>query len=172
MTPFRQALTTTSRSAFHLEQRDAYALGEGQRASYEAFLAGNAPDIDPDGPFWGSWVRTVREARARGVEFRRLRIVSEPLSDYLRWERAITVVNIAAGEQVRWLPRRACTDLAVVPVDFWVLDSSSVLFGYFSGDGASTGHELRSEPEIAKIAADSFEAAWARAIPHDSYVPA
>jgi hypothetical protein len=168
----RQVLTTAAHTAFHLEQRDVYALGAGQSASFEAFLAGDAPDVDPDGPFWGGWVKAVREAANRGVEFRRLRIVSEPLSDYIRWEHAITVVNVAAGEQVRWLPRASCVDLTIVPVDFWVVDGTSVLFGHFSGDGESTGHEMRTEPDIARITTGTFEAAWARATPHELYNPA
>lgn len=53
-----------------------------------------------------------------------------------------------------------------------VQSGSAVLFGHFSGDGESTGHELRTEPEIAKLAAECFEAAWSRAIPHDRYIPA
>jgi len=172
VTPFREALASATRTAWHLEQRDVYALGDSQRASYDAFVSGDEPDVDPDGEFWGGWVRTVRDAVARGVEFRRLRIVSEPLSDYTRWEYAITGVNIAAGEQVRWLPRSACVDLTVVPVDYWVLDGAAVLFGHWSGDGVSAGHELRTEPSVAKLAADSFDAAWSRAIPHDAYHPA
>ena len=78
---------------------------------------------------------------------------------------------MSAGEQVRWLPRSRCIDLLVVPVDFWIFDSATVLFGHFSGDGDVVRHEVRTEREIAKLAADCFEAAWARAIPHDQYIP-
>jgi biotin operon repressor len=49
--------------------------------------------------------------------------VSEPVIDYIRFEHAITAtVNIAAGEQVRWLPQRQCSDLCLPVNDFWVLD--------------------------------------------------
>lgn len=105
------------------------------------------------------------------MEVRRLRIVSEPLTDYIRWEHSITSANVAAGELVRWLPRSACVDLLVVPVDFWVFDSTSVLFGHFSGNGDVVRHELRIEPDIAKLATECFEAAWNRGIPHEYYTP-
>ena len=39
----------------------------------------------------------VRAAVVRGVRIRRARVVSEPLSDYLRWEHACTDVNVSAG---------------------------------------------------------------------------
>jgi len=172
-TPFHDGLAKASHTAYHLEQRDGWALdSEKYRASFEGFMAGQTPDLDADSEFWSSWTSTVRAAIARGVEFRRLRIVSEPLSDYIRWEHAITAANVGAGEQVRWLPRSNCVDLAVVPVDFWIFDSEAVLFGHFSGDGESSGYELRTEPRIAKLAAECFAAAWSRAIPHDRYVPA
>jgi hypothetical protein len=31
-------------------------------------------------------------------------------------------MNAAAGEDVRWLPRRRASDLALPGTDFWVLD--------------------------------------------------
>ncbi|WP_344012221.1 DUF6879 family protein [Nocardiopsis exhalans] len=41
-------------------------------------------------------VRAQNRARVLGV--------SEPLSDYIRWERAATRFNDEAGEDIRWLP--------------------------------------------------------------------
>jgi hypothetical protein len=46
----------------------------------------------------------VRAAVARGVRIRRVRIVSEPVSEYIRWEHACTDVNVQAGEDICWLP--------------------------------------------------------------------
>ncbi|MEV7090826.1 DUF6879 family protein [Streptomyces sp. NPDC093085] len=60
------------------------------------------------------WTDLVRKATARGVVVRRARIVSEPLSDYTRCEYDVTgAVNLAGGEQVRWLPRRRASDIAL-----------------------------------------------------------
>ena len=70
-----------------------------------------------------------------GGMVRRARVVSEPLTEYVRWEHDYAVTNIAAGEDVRWLPRRQAKDLAVPAVDFWVFDGELVLFHHFSGDG-------------------------------------
>ena len=162
-------LSSVSRTAFHLEQRDTWQrFTDADRDSYDGFLATGAADSD----FLDSWCALVRKAVARGVEFRRLRIVSEPLTDYVRWEHALTTANLAAGEHVRWLPRSQCMDLLVVPIDFWIFDSRLVRFGLFSGDGGVVGHEVREEPGISKLVADSFEHAWARGIPHSDYTPA
>ncbi|MFE0043322.1 DUF6879 family protein [Streptomyces albireticuli] len=39
------------------------------------------------------------------------RVISDPPHDHIWFEHATTVVNIAAGEQVRWLPRREASGL-------------------------------------------------------------
>lgn len=164
---FGGALANARASAYHLEQRDTYALADRHRPSFESYDGGPVADAS----FMDAWGATVREAGAHGVAFRRLRIVSEPVSDYIRWEHALTPANIAAGEEVRWLSRRSCLDLLVVPVDFWVFDGDTVLFNHFAGDGSwpEPSAELCTEPGIVKMVADCFDAAWSRAIPHDQY---
>lgn len=162
-------LSSAQRTAFHLEQRDVWQFfGDDDRASYDAFAATGTAETG----FLDGWCRLVAEAAARGVEFRRLRIVSEPVTGYVRWEHALTGANIAAGEQVRWLPRAACTDLLIVPVDFWIIDSRVVRFGHFSGDGDLAGHQVRDETAISALVAECFEQAWARGVLHDDYTPA
>lgn len=104
---------------------------------------------------------------------RRLRIVSEPISDYVRYECDRTFTNIAAGELVRWLPRRQTTDLAVPGTDFWLFDGGQALFHHFTGNGQfdQDGREYTDEPERVKLCAVAFEAAWQRAVPHEEYRP-
>ena len=104
-----------------------------------------------------------------GVAVCRARIVSEPVTDYIRYEHAGTHVILSAGEMVRWLPRRLTSDIAVPGNDSWLLDGALVRFGHFTGDGALAGHEFRSEPAVAKLCADAFEAVWERAVPHEEY---
>lgn len=167
---FSRALAETRRTAYHLEQRDVYALADVHQSSFDGFTRSG----DVDTAFMTDWEETVREASARGLEFRRLRIVSEPVSEYIRWEHAVTVSNLAAGESVRWLSRRGCPDVAVVPFDFWVFDGSTVLVNHFAGDGSwpEPSAEIRTEPTLAKLVSESFEAAWSRGVPHDRYTPA
>jgi hypothetical protein len=110
--------------------------------------------------------------RLPAIRFRRARVVSEPLADYIRFEHAITSeVNVSAGEEVRWLPRQSAAGLLVPLCDFWVFDSLLVRFGYFAGDGTFLEHELSDDPEVVRSCADAFESVWDRAIPHDDYRP-
>ena len=101
---------------------------------------------------------------------RRARIVSVPVSDYIRFEYEVTpAANIAAGEHVRWLSRQHASDLALPGNDFWLFDGTAVLFNYFSGGGAPAGTELVDEPAVVKLCAAAFEAVWGRAVPHGEY---
>lgn len=97
--PFSELIAATARSAVHLEMRDSYTPSDPQ---FQAWKKGT-PRAVPASSDW--WYNLVRANLARGVRFRRARIVSEPVSDYIRFEHEGTEsLNIAAGEEVRWLP--------------------------------------------------------------------
>jgi len=146
--------------------RDAYTPDD-QR--FLDWLAGK-PLPEQANPEWSALVRTHA---ARGVRFRRARVVSEPIAPFIRFEYEITAtVNIAAGEQVRWLPRRRASDLCLPGNDFWVFDDRLVRFGYFAGDGEFLEHELADDPAVVRLCAAAFEAVWERAVPHAKYRPA
>lgn len=163
--PFSELIAATTRTAVHLETRDAYTPNDPRFLDWKT----GKPLPVPANPAWSGLVRTHI---ARGVEFRRARIVSEPLTDYLRFEHAITdEVNISAGELVRWLPRRLGIGLCAPLNDYWVLDNRLVRFGYFAGDGTFVEHELSDDPDVARMCVEAFEAVWERAIPHADYRP-
>ena len=162
--PFSELIAKARTSAVHLEMRDAYTPSDPE------FLRWKAGQPAPADPAWHDLVCTHV---ARGVRFRRARVVSEPLSDFIRFEYASTAgINIAAGEEVRWLPRRQASDLGLPGNDYWLFDDRLVRFHYFSGDGEIMEDELVSDAAIAKMCARAFEAVWERAIPHAEYWPA
>lgn len=124
--------------------------------------------------WWRSWLDVVAETTARGVVMRRLRVVSEPLSDYARYEYDLTFTNVAAGEDVRWLPRAKARGLLLPVLDGWVMDEQTVILHHFSGDGQWTlpGMQVCADRVLANQYATAYEAAWERAIPHAEYRPA
>jgi Family of unknown function (DUF6879) len=145
--------------------RDAYTPDDPQFLAWKA----GKPVTAPAGP---AWYELVRAHTARGVTFRRARVVSEPLADYLRFEYESTADNIAAGELVRWLPRRLGVGLCAPLTDYWLFDDRLVRFGYFAGNGEFLGYEMTDDPAIVRSCAEAFEAVWGRAIPHGEYRPA
>ncbi|WP_329135674.1 hypothetical protein OG552_22485 [Streptomyces sp. NBC_01476] len=161
---FEELFRDCRRTAVHLEMRDAYMKSD---PSFIDWKAGKA--VDP-AERWGDWLSLVTEAVSRGVEVRRARVVSTPVSEYIRFEYDVTDgLNIAAGEAVRWLARRDATSLALPGNDFWLFDSSLVLVNHFDGEGESTAMESTEDPEVAKLCESAFEAVWKRATPHAEF---
>lgn len=138
-------------------------------AAYQAWLAGYADPQEAARQYKG-YTDVVVPAVRRGVTVRRARIVSEPVSDYVRWEHWLTVpVNVAAGEQVRWLPRRLASTLAVPGNPYWVFDDRLVRFTLFGGNGEFQGSQYSDDTAVIKACRSAFEAVWQLAIPHDEY---
>ncbi|RMB85633.1 DUF6879 family protein [Streptomyces shenzhenensis] len=157
-------------SALHLEMRDGYMRSD---ARFIAWQAGQRDDPADNDPTLRPWLALMSETAGRGVEVRRARIVSEPVSDYIRFEHHVTAPNVAAGEQVRWLPRRRASDLALPGNDFWLIDDQLVVFLHFAGDGelAPDDEEVTTDPAVVKLCVDAFDAVWKRAVPHAEYRP-
>ncbi|MGC5361832.1 DUF6879 family protein [Streptomyces sp. DT24] len=157
-------------SAMHLEMRDVYGVHD-EADDFARWKETSRRDADPQSPYWSPWVDLIIRAVGRGVSVRRARVVSEPVTDYIRYEHAGTSVNVHAGEQVRWLPRRLTSDLLLPGNDLWIFDGETVLFNHFSGEGnwQEPGMELCTEPTVAKQCGAAFETVWQRAVPHDQY---
>ncbi|RKR91450.1 hypothetical protein BDK92_5846 [Micromonospora pisi] len=170
MPSFDELLRDCKRSAVHLEMRDSYMQDDPMLT---AWRAGHRDDPADRESWWRPWLDLMADTTGRGVKVRRARIVSEPVSEYIRFEHDITFTNLAAGEQVRWLPRRQATDLALPGNDFWLFDDELVLVNHFDGDGnwSPEPMELTSEPDVVKLCATAFEAVWERATPHEDYRP-
>lgn len=154
-------------SAYHLEMRDTYAVRE-ELADIAQWRAGHwGPREDAESK--AGWLALMRATVARGVTVRRTRIVSEPVTEYIRFEYEGTPQNIEAGEQVRWLPRARASGLALPGNDCWVFDGTTVLFNHFTGDGGWVGNELTTDPHVAALCAKAFDAVWNLGIPHSEY---
>ncbi|WP_344326818.1 DUF6879 family protein [Streptomyces macrosporus] len=163
---FDELFAECERSAVHLEMRDVYTPDDPTYLDWKAGV-----EYDPVERF-RDWYDLIVAAVARGVEVRRARIVSEPVTDFIRHEYETTpVLNIPAGEQVRWLSRRRASDLALPGNDFWVFDDRLVRFGYFAGDGTYLGQEVLDDPAVVKLCSSAFEAVWERAVDHREYQP-
>ncbi|MFC8721567.1 DUF6879 family protein [Kitasatospora sp. NPDC057198] len=169
-TAVREQLAKAQRSAVHLEMRDGYMLDDPE---FIAWQNGKRLDSADRESWWRSWLDVVAETTSRGVVMRRLRVVSEPVTDYIKYEYDVTFPNVAAGEEVRWLPRSRTGDLLLPGLDGWVMDERVVILHHFTGDGqwAEAGMEVREDADLASRYLAAYEAAWQRAVPHAEYRP-
>jgi hypothetical protein len=149
------------RRALHLEMRDEYEHTE----RYAAWLEDRRADrtaVDSE------WSTIMEPLCSHGADLRRMRIVSEPWSAYIRYEYDVTQGIIAAGERVRWLPRDRASDLRLPGNDFWIVDDR-LLFNITGGDGRWVGLQANDDPGVLAFCLEAFEAAWARGIDHSDY---
>jgi hypothetical protein len=147
-------------------------MRDGYSKKHHAFVTWRtgAP-IDP-AAIWPQWFDLVRPLIARGGFVHRARIVSEPISEYIRFEHSVTsALNIAAGEEVRWLPRRHASDLALPGNDFWLFDDRVVIWNFFTGEGDPAGNEVTEDPALVRLCSSAFRTTWERAAPHEDYRP-
>jgi uncharacterized protein DUF6879 len=146
--------------------RDTYE----QTERFKAWQAGVSREVRAESH--AEWHALLAPLVAAGGDIRRMRIVSEPITEYVRYEYETTPeANLAAGEQVRWLDRANASDLRLPGNDFWLVDDT-LLFNLTAGNGDWLGIQRNDDPEVLAFCLESFEAAWARGVDHADYQPA
>ncbi|MGH3830513.1 MAG: DUF6879 family protein [Pseudonocardiaceae bacterium] len=165
-----QFFTTFRREAVHLEMRDVYATTI-EETRFHTWLSGQPSDPAAEAEWWRPWFKLMTRNNQAGKTLRRLRIVSEPVTDYIRFEWLDGAQLVRAGEDVRWLPRRHASTLLLPGNDFWMFDRHTVAFTHFSGEGHVLDHQITTAPDVVAACAKAFEGAWSIAVPHTQYTP-
>jgi hypothetical protein len=161
---------TFEREAVHVEMRDIYSV-KSERERFARFLEKGYRDHDAEAEYRQPWITLIQEAVVAGKTFRRVRVISEPVTDYIRYVWAGAGHSVEAGEQIKWLPRRLASSIALPGNDFWLFDDSTVVFTVFTGDGEVFERQLTADPAIVGLCQTAFEAVWSIAVPHGKYRP-
>jgi len=151
---------------FRLEALDCYDA-PNEHEPYARFLAGQPPDLAWREP----WKRLVRDVRASGRIMQRVHIVTEPVSDYVRFELLhVYPANVEAGEDVRILARQPAEGAGVTFRDFWLFDDSlAALLGY-DDDGRVQSVQTTDSPlELERMREERGDA-LTLAVPLAQYV--
>ncbi|ONI75349.1 hypothetical protein ALI144C_40140 [Actinosynnema sp. ALI-1.44] len=162
---FDDLFRTFELSAFHLEVQDSYHTSE-ETGPFHLFLTGEADDFAWHRP----WLDLVGEATANGRRVTRARVITVPHGDYTRWGLTVAEHNIAAGEEIRWLPRHLIAAEELTTDDFWLFDDSRVVFTVFEPGGQFVGGACTTDPTIAARCRAVRDRVWEAAIPHHLYV--
>ncbi|WTW93473.1 hypothetical protein OG216_08835 [Streptomycetaceae bacterium NBC_01309] len=168
--PQHQLMRDAQHAVIHLELRDVYTVDAD--LDYPAWLEGWRP-VPAEERWRGGFYGIIGQATERGVDVRRLRVVSEPVTDYIRYEYDLTFANVDIGEQVRWLPRRDAVGLLVPAVDFWAFDATTIMLTHWDGNGRADDpfRDISQDAELIKTYTGAFDTLWSRATPHEDYVP-
>jgi hypothetical protein len=78
------------------------------------------------------WLAGVRAATDAGRPFSRVRMVTEPLTYYLRLELATAPRNVEAGEIIRLIGAARARELELTSENFWLFDEARTV-GSFRG---------------------------------------
>jgi hypothetical protein len=127
---------------FRLETLDWYDA-PNEREPYRRFLAGEQVD-----PAWREpWKALVRGVRASGRTMSRVHVVTEPVSDYIRFELLhVYPANVEAGEDVRILGRKRANDEWLGFYDYWLFDDDLAAILVYDAAGSVTRVELDRTP--------------------------
>jgi hypothetical protein len=161
---FKTLVAATEHSLIRFETRDAYDAGEA--SDFDDWRRTGEVNADRSGEFSDM----VRKAVDRGVRWRRIRIISRPPSEYMRWEHAVTDANVKFGEDIRWLWRDEAADLLIPAADCWVFDNRVIRWNFQRGDNSNPHvYTFSSDPRVARDLVGAFEMAWNRATPHADF---
>ena len=163
---FGERFTTFRYTAYRLETLQAYDVPQ-EEESLAAFLAGEPVSF---GPPKDGWTAVVAEAVAAGKSMRRVHVVEEPLTDYLRYEMESYRPNVEAGEDVRILPVRSGRWPDLPRRDYWLFDSADLWLMNYDEAGHFAG--ARSVTDAAEIVMRNYwrDAALHAAVPYAEYV--
>lgn len=162
--PHFQELLRGAKRAWHLELRDTYNV-ESEDAPLARWRKGEADDFT----WMDGWLDFIRELTGGGVQVQRLRVVSEPRTEYTRWSIEVTRLNVSAGEDVRYLPRENAGDISFPGEDCWLLDDDGLILSLFQADGRSAGFAVESAPEIVARYRAVRDQTWPRSISYEEY---
>ena len=166
---FYEMFETARYSIFRLETLPAYG-GSGEGGGLAAFLAG---DPRPTHQEMLEWMDLIRANARIGCVMRRVHVVEEPLSDYLRFELCWGYpYSVSAGEDVRIL---AVSEGEAWPEDvphwdFWLYDSHRLIDMHYDRDGDWLGVEPVEAPSRIVAANRARDAALHQSVPWVTYI--
>jgi hypothetical protein len=157
---FRQLFHSFEHTAFRLEVRDSYY----EKEQLSQFLAGGRVDLS----YMDSWLAQIVKLRVAGKRIERVRVVSEPHSDYTRYGLWLCRYNLQAGEDIRYLARDKAVGLP--DHDYWLFDSSRLYIVRFNDQDELLGAEPVDDREAIIQAGAWRDSAWHQAVPYEQYI--
>ncbi|MBO2452964.1 hypothetical protein J4573_38140 [Actinomadura barringtoniae] len=161
----RGELLQSAQEILKVELRDNYAADAGNFAAWRTGGFAGIAEVAQQ------WADTVASDLTEGRTWRRVRVVSEPLSEYQRYAYDFAGPAVAAGEDMRYLPRRLVSVLPLPGNDCFVLDGEVAMFNVLDGRDDRAEFQVYRDSEAVKFCRDAVTAAFAMAIPHHEYQP-
>ncbi|GAA0516340.1 hypothetical protein GCM10011581_46230 [Saccharopolyspora subtropica] len=162
---FDRLFRTFRDTAFRLETQGVYREPV-EDEPLRRFLNGEPPDDSWLAP----WTDNVRAATSEGRKFQRVRVLTEPLTDYLRFEMDLALrANLPAGEEIRSLSMSKAESLGLpIGTDFWMFDDDRVGVMHF-GERGMLGLEMITDVTEIERYRQWRDRAWSAAAPAEEW---
>ncbi|MDQ0377971.1 DUF6879 family protein [Amycolatopsis thermophila] len=149
-------------SSWRWECQGDYAVDE---AALRRWRNGQPDDPARKAP----WLAYIRDITSRGVRFERVRMLTEPLTEYLRWLLEQTQSNIDAGEDIRWITESQAHELRAPDYDFYLFDDERVAIMRFGTDKLLADLEVSTDPAVVDEHRRYRDLVWPAAVRHADY---
>lgn len=160
---FAALLRTVTRSSWRWECQGDYRV---DHQKVQGWLSGESRENEEA----REWVRFIGGLRQSGIPWERVRMLTEPLSDYLAWMLANTDWNINAGEDIRWIKESKARELGAPDYDFYIFDDNRVVIMHFDEEKVLTGAEVVDEEDVVAEHRAWRDTVWPHAVPHREYL--
>jgi hypothetical protein len=154
-----------SRSAWRWEAQGIYRQPD-EVEPWQRWRDGVPVATDRD--WLAPWLDMVRTATKAGKRFERVRKITDPITEYLRWQMDVTPANIDAGEDIRLMSEAEANRLGLPAEDFWLFDDEQVAVLHF-GPSDLDGAEIITDPATVARYQTWREVAWRQAVTFEQY---
>lgn len=100
------------------------------------------------------WLENLKRTKERGVKIQRVRIVSLPFSDYIKYEINFWKHSIQNGEEILFLENKEYEKIVerfeFIPKDFWIFDDKTLIIFHYDKRGDFVKEEPVSYEERIK----------------------
>lgn len=165
-TDFAALFPAVTASSWRWECQGHYAVDQDE---LDQWLAGTPKAEDDSDRAWYAYIRSLA---GRAIPFQRVRMLTDPLTDYLRWMLATTHRNIAAGEDIRWITQGEASELGMPDYDFYVFDDDRIAILHFDNAKILTGATIDDAPHVVDQHRRWRDLVWQHAVRHEDYTAA
>ncbi|MGH3799104.1 MAG: DUF6879 family protein [Pseudonocardiaceae bacterium] len=121
-----------------------------------------------DYSFMDRWTGKVSRWSTQGKRMARVRVVTEPLTEDAHYLLHIARLNVAAGDEIRYLPRQRARELGLPDEDYWIFDATTAAIIHFDED-CPVDQELIDDPTEIVLRLHWFDAAWHHSISREEF---
>ncbi|MEN8654171.1 DUF6879 family protein [Streptomyces sp. 21So2-11] len=150
--------------AWRLETLPEYKVPQEEH-EIRSFLAGER--IDPH-THSNEYTEDLKRVSSQGKSKGRARIVTRPLSTYLRYEFMYYRPHVWAGEDIRIMDVTNRENSLAGVQDFWMFDKKEVVLMHYEADGTQIGREVY-EGDVTPFI-EYQRIALAESVPFEEYV--